>query len=392
MSQRDYTAEILGMEDVEIEKVVHTDDEIQIHFRKKRSPQVCPVCGMTTQKVHDYHTTVLRDIPILGAATRLLYRRRRYVCEHCGKRFPEPFPLAGKYQRTTGRLALFGLTLAKERRSWKSIAAELGVSASSVGRWMRYIPSGKPSSLPRVLSIDEYKGNAGGERFQCILTAPETRSVLDILPDRTAATIQDYLKTFANREEVEYFVMDMNRAYRDIALTFFPKAKIVIDRFHFVRYGVWAFENVRRRVQQSLSPAKRKYFKRSRKLLLSRADRLSVEDRKAVDVMLAHSEDLTRAWLLKEAFFRFVDARSSVLAKEALDHFRFCARSLKMPEFTPCLKMLRNWEQYILNAFDCPFNNGFTEGVNNATKTLKRATFGMPNFHNARARILFSFS
>lgn len=392
MSHKDYTAEILGMEDVEVEKVTHSEKEIRIRFHRKRCLQVCPVCGCTTQRVHDYHTTVLRDIPILGVATRLEYRRRRYVCEHCGKRFPEPFALAGKHQRTTGRLALYGLTLTKDRRSRKSIATELGVSASSVGRWLRYLPCCKPSRLPRVLSIDEYKGNAGGERFQCILTAPETRKVLDILPDRTAATIQGYLKTFPNRDEVEYFVMDMNRAYRDIALTFFPKAKIVIDRFHFVRYGVWAFENVRRRVQQSLSPAKRKYFKRSRKLLLSRADRLSIEDRKAVDVMLAHSEDLTRAWLLKEAFFKFVDAESSDLAKVALDHFRFCAKSLKLPEFTPCLKMLRNWEPYILNAFDCPFNNGFTEGVNNATKALKRATFGMPNFHNARARILFSFS
>ncbi|MEA4897843.1 MAG: transposase, partial [Eubacteriales bacterium] len=38
------------------------------------------------------------------------------------------------------------------------------------------------------------------------------------------------------------------------------------------------------------------------------------------------------------------------------------------------------------------YTNAFTEGVNNATKALKRATFGMPNFHNARARILHCFS
>lgn len=392
MSQEDYTAKILGMEEVEIEKVSQSEDEIRIMFRKRRKDTACPSCGTLTRKVHDYHTNVLRDIPILGKITRLEYRRRRYVCTHCGKRFLEPFELAGKHQRTTGRLALYGLGMAKERRSGKSIAAELGVSASSVNRWFRYLPSMKPTSLPRVLSIDEYKGNAGGERFQCILTAPEEKRVLDVLPDRSAATIQDYLRAFPNRKEVTHFVMDMNRAYRDIARKFFPGAKIVIDRFHFVRYGVWAFENVRRRVQQSLSPSKRKYFKRSRKLLLARADRLSTEDRRAVDVMLAHSEDLTRAWLLKEEFFKFVDADSSDTAKRALEHFRFCARILKLPEFKPCLKMLRNWEEYILNSFDCTFSNAYTEGVNNSIKALKRATFGMPNFHNARARILFCHS
>ena len=126
---------------------------------------------------------------------------------------------------------------------------------------------------------------------------------MDILPDRTASTIQSYLKSFPNRSEVEYFVMDMNRAYLEIGKTFLPQAKIVVDRFHFVRCGVWAFENVRRRVQKKLSAAQRKYFKRSRKLLLARASSLSAEERQAVDVMLAHSENLTRAWLLKEKFF-----------------------------------------------------------------------------------------
>lgn len=333
MSQKDYSAELLGMEGIEVEGVQENGGVIRIRFRKQRIRTACPACGTQTDRIHDYHTNVLRDIPISGKVTRLEYRRRRYICPRCKKRFSEPFSYAGKHQRTTGRLALYGLELARERRSGKSIAAELGVSPSSVHRWFMYLPSGKPTLLPRVLSIDEYKGNANGERFQCVLTAPDERRVLDILPDRTTATIQDYLKGFPNRDDVAYFVMDMNRAYRDIARTFFPKAKIVIDRFHFVRYGVWAFEDVRRRVQKQLSPGKRKYFKRSRKLLLARASRLSPDDLRAVDVMLACSEDLTRAWLLKEEFFKFVDAPSSQSAKIALEHFRFCARGLKLPEF-----------------------------------------------------------
>jgi transposase len=239
-----------------------------------------------------------------------------------------------------------------------------------------------------VLSIDEFRGNAGGERFQCILTAPEDKRIVDILPDRSICSIQDYLKRFPNREEVAYFVMDMNRGYRDIAQSFFPKAKIVIDRFHYVRYGVWAFENVRKRVQKSLNPQQRKYFKRSRKLLQARASRLSTEDRQAVEIMLSHSEDLTRAWLLKEEFFKFVDAKSSAEAKTALDSFRYYAKRIHLPEFRECLRMLNNWEEYILNSFDCPFSNGFTEGINNSIKVLKRVTFGMPNFQNFRARIL----
>ena len=388
MSQRDYITEILGIKDAEIEKVEQEEKILRIRFRKKRTGMICPHCGEYTNDVHDYRIKELRDLPIQGKAVRLEYRRRRYVCRRCGKKIAEPFELAGKNQRTTARLAVYGLELSKERRSGKSIGSELGVSASSVNRWLKHLSKFKPSKLPRVLSIDEFRGNSGGERFQCILTAPEERKIVDILPDRSVCTIQEYLKTFPNREEVEYFVMDMNRAYRDIARTFFPKAAIVIDRFHFVRYGVWAFENVRKRVQKSLNSQQRKLFKRSRTLLLARASRRSTEDRQAVEVMLSHSEDLTRAWLLKEEFFKFVDAKSSSAAKTALDSFRYFAKRIRLTEFKECLRMLNNWEEYILNSFDCPYSNGFTEGINNSTKALKRATFGMPNFHNFRARIL----
>ena len=35
--------------------------------------------------------------------------------------------------------------------------------------------------LPKVISLAEFRGNAKGERFQCILTEPEHKKVLDIL-------------------------------------------------------------------------------------------------------------------------------------------------------------------------------------------------------------------
>ncbi len=59
-------------------------------------------------------------------------------------------------------------------------------------------------------------------------------------------------------------------------------------------------------------------------------------------------------------------------------------------EFKPCRKMLANWRPYILNAFDIRLSNGFTEGCNNAIKTLKRLAFGFRSFAVFRTRILFA--
>lgn len=129
----------------------------------------------------------------------------------------------------------------------KGVAQSLGISSSTVFRRLKDINFAKPNALPLVLSIDEFKGNAGGQKFQAILTDPKSHKVIDILPSRTQYQLQEYIKSFSNRKDVRYFVMDMNQVYRDFAETFLPNATIVIDKFHVVRYipGLW--KNVRKK-------------------------------------------------------------------------------------------------------------------------------------------------
>jgi hypothetical protein len=45
----------------------------------------------------------------------------------------------------------------------------------------------------------------------------------------------------------------------------------------------------------------------------------------------------------------------------------------------------------ILNSFSCPYTNGFTEGVNNKIKALKRNAYGYRSFRRFRNRILHMF-
>ena len=388
MSQENYIAKLLEMEEAIIENVEKTDCFTYIRFHLPVHEAVCPHCGALTHRIHDYRVKILRDLPVQEKPVRLKYNRRRYLCTQCGKKFNEPFSLAGKNLRTTARLAVYGANCAAKRRSVKSIAEDLGVSASTVNRWLEYLPQTPPKELPEVLSIDEFRGNSGGETFQCILTSPEKQQVFDILADRKKKTIVEYLKKFPNLDAVKYFVMDMNHVYLGICKELFPNAKPVADRFHYTRCCTEAVEAVRKRVQDSLSSKARKRFKKSRKLLLKKDGKLSPAERVAVEVLLAHSEDLTRAWLLKEDFYRFLQSKDSDEAKKKLDQFCYSAKKLQLPEFEPLLKTLKNWEPYILNSFDCPYSNGFTEGTNNSIKVLKRVTYGMPNFRNFRARIL----
>jgi transposase len=391
MPQMDYSAILLDMEGIEIHKI-NNSDHIEIRFRRQRVDHECPQCRTLTNIVHDYRLQLVKDIPFQGKPVRWLYEKRRYRCPLCGKRFYERNYLLPKFHRITNRMAMLCLNELQFKCSRKDIAQRLGISQSTVARWLQLMDYGKPSKLPKVLSIDEFRGNTDAGKFQCILTSPREKTIVDILPDRTAAHILDYLKTFQNRDNVKYVVMDMNKEYLRLAQTLFKNAIIVIDRFHVVRYCTWALENVRKRIQKNLLPDQRKYFKRSRRLLLSHMADLNDENKQAVEHMLRFSRDLREAYLLKEAFYRFMDSVDSTEAKQHLREFRMYAFTANIPEFKPCLTMLKNWEPFILNAFDCKYSNGFTEGINNTIKVIKRVAYGYRSFDNFRRRILITLN
>ena len=203
MSGKEYTTEGLKLEDAQIERMEEAEEEMILQISLKRKMHTCPRCKAKTDQVHDYRIRTVRDLSIRGKPLTLLYRRRRYFCPSCGKSFSETCAFLGKYQRFTYQVIDRIMQLLHRRWSMKDIAKDTHTSVSGVSRCLALYPQGKPSALPRVLSFDEFKGNANGERFQCILTAPEERRILDILPDRRGSTIQSYLRSFFNRQDVQ---------------------------------------------------------------------------------------------------------------------------------------------------------------------------------------------
>lgn len=390
MPNNDFITNILEIKDLIITNVENTVDEIHIHFKLERRSHTCPHCGAVTDRVHDYRHSTIKDAPIMGKKTFLEYSKRRYHCSCCDKHFNESFTLLPKHCRITNRLNFLAIHQLADTMNVSSVARQLGISPSTIFRRLDDMNYPKPSVLPNVLSIDEFKGNAGGEKFQAILTDPKKHKIFDILPSRTQYKLKDYLLEFKNRKDVKCFIMDMNYVYRDIAETYFPNATIVIDKFHVVRYVTWALENVRKNVQKNMHPAKRRYFKRSRKILLSHYWKLKEENRQALEVMLMQSNDLAVAYYLKEQFYDFMESESRQEAYKKLRKFILSAQASNLEEFNATLTMLSNWAKYILNSFECPYTNGFTEGTNNKIKVIKRNAYGYRNFKNFRNRILLT--
>jgi len=387
MPYTDYTTKILGFEDTIILKVDERENRIDVYLEMQKLAHTCPACGAETTSVHDYRWQAAKDLKISGKSMVLHIHKRRYVCKQCGKRFQEKNPYLRRYQRVTTRLMTHVISSLAEMRTIKDVAKEHDISPTTAARYFSLVKY-SCSSLPEVLSIDEFKGDAGGQKYQCIITDARKHRVLDILPTRKQDYLLRYFGSFSTRNSVKYVVMDMSRSYLEIARTCFPKATIVIDKYHVVRQVHWAFENVRKAEQQKFSDHRRKYFKRSRKLLLTNPKFLKEDEVAQVTEMLKISPRLRDAYHLKNRFLEFMNSKDRVQAKERLTKWLLLAEVSNLPEFKSCLTAIHNWDQYILNAFDCGYTNGFTEGCNNKIKVLKRISYGVRNFSLFRNRIL----
>lgn len=393
MLYNDFNGKLVGLQGVIITKVENSEEKIIIYAEMKRKPHKCPCCGTETDKIHDYRNQVIKDIPAFGKKVKIVLRKRRYNCPCCNKRFFEENKFLPRYHRMTNRLSSFVLEKLTDERSFTSVAREANLSVNTVIRIFNLVDYPKPK-LPEALSIDEFKGNTWGEKYQCILTDPVNKVVLDILPNRYQHYLTDYFSGYSNdkRNNVKYFVNDMWRTYSDIASVWFKNAAQIVDKYHWIRQVVWAFERIRKEEQKKLGSRLRKYFKRSKSLLIKRFDMLKDDDKQAVNIMLYYSVNISRAHWYKEKFLNILDCKDSVSARKLMTEWIFSAETSGLNPFEKCAETMRNWFSGIMNSFDTTITNGFTEGCNNKIKVLKRNAYGYRNFKRFRNRILHMFS
>ena len=386
---KDNTTTLLGLKDVIVKNVEETAESIHIEIELPRHPHKCPCCGNTTDRIHDYRKQIVKDSSAFGKQVYLHLRKRRYVCTQCGKRFHEFNSFLPRYYRSTQRKILNVIHSFRETVSAAHIAKENDISVSTAIRYFKLVQYGS-YTLPRVLSLDEFKGNADGEKFQTIITDAEHHVVLDVFKNRKSSDLIQYFLRFPRKErlKVQYVVMDMSSLFYGVAKACFPNAKIVADRYHVVRQANWAMENVRKRVQKTLSVEWRKYFKRSRFLLNKNPEKLSPDEKDRLRVILGISSDLEYAYILKNSFAELMHSDNSTIGKQRLSEWVYTAECARLKEFDACTKAVHNWSDEILNSFDCVYTNGFTEGCNNKIKVIKRVSFGVRNFDYFRNRIL----
>lgn len=366
-----------------------TDHDLHIDAETVSPPKSCLACGSDNIVGGGRQEILIKDTPMYGKRVGIYVKARRIRCIDCGKTLTERLPDVAESQRMTTRLYRW-IAERSIDKTFISIAHDVGVSEGTVRKIFNEYTAELARTLifetPEWMGIDEIHviGKPRG-----VITNIESNTVVDLLVDRTKALITNYLMRLGNRQSVKCVTMDMWEPYKDAVYGTLPNAVVVVDKFHVVRMANAALEVVRKGIRADLTPKQVRGLMHDRFILLKREDSLEPFQRLTLESWTKNFPALGEAYRAKEEFFAIYDAMTIPEAKVAYEVWRRRLSPTIKDAFKPLVTAMSNWETEIMNYFEHPVTNAYTECLNGLIRVIECSGRGY-SFDALRSKILYT--
>jgi len=227
---------------IELESFIPETNAIIIVAHSKQKRPVCPSCNQPSGSFHSHYQRNVSDLPWHGVTVRIRLNTRKFRCRNAlcrQKIFCERLPdVVESYARKTDRLdtTLTWLAFALGGEAGARTAERLRMRTSGdtllrlIRRFARKQSLSPAGNEPKVVGVDDWAWRKGCT-YGTIIVDLERRRVIDLLPDREAATLTDWLLT---RSSIETVARDRSIAYRNGIMMGRPYATQVADRWHLL--------------------------------------------------------------------------------------------------------------------------------------------------------------
>ncbi len=395
MNEAQFYQDLLGLDGLTVTLIESSPQRILIHANYDVESAPCPVCSAPTSVVHQYDTRKVQDLSISGKEVWLHLRLPQFVCPRCDRYFmatPDWIMPGKSYTRRQAKW-IFELCA---KQPFTEVAALVNLSHKTVERlyyaWAaENLDMAERYRRVRRLGIDEISHRKGKKDYVCVLTDLDRGTQLDVLPNRKKETLQAHFEQlgadFCN--QIEVVACDIWRPYIDVARTSFPRAEIVIDRFHVVKALNTVLDQIRKCLRRNFK--QEACFKGIKLQLFKRVEDCTIDEHKQLQEAFSKSWILEEVYQLRNTFHALFDlARDKSQLCSELDHWIAHAQALGNEHLDTFLKTLKRWKEPIAAYASNRITNAVTEGLNNYLRYFKRISFGLPNFEHMRLRILMA--
>jgi transposase len=320
----------------------------------------------------------------------------RLYCKRCGAIKQPRLAFADPKKHYTRSLERFVVDLCR-MATIQDVAALTGLSWDTVKeihkRYLRRKTKSFNLKKVRHIAIDEvYLGKK--RKFITLVLDLRTGRVLHIGQGKGKEALKGFwTRLKRSKATIEAAATDMASGFMAAVLEHLPKAALVLDHFHLVKWFNEKLSTLRRQLYHQAMQTDKAVLKASRWLLLKAPENLKAhsdpqkDERLRLQAALEINQPLATAYYMKERLRLLFQCLDKAAAERELTAWIEQAQSSGIKILKDAAKKLVQWKPFILNWYSHRISTGKLEATNGKIGTLQRNARGYRDEEYLKLRI-----